>query len=318
MVRPVLDYLASKDPSPDGQYQNWHITRITGGWNNLLYRATNSLSDLAIKFTVRDRRHRADREYSALSALHQAGLSIAPKPVLLDRTRYAQPVVVQTWLEGKVSATPPTTDDEWMALLQHLAAIHTLTPDKTDVRLRKAVLNANNVKEGRKIVRQQMTLIPQEAQPASLQALLRQFEATRFPDWPEAPVALCRVDANTLNFVRRPGLWASVDWENSGWGDPAFEIADLMTHAAYVEVPSRRWEWAIDAYCNLTSDIGAAIRIQVYYKVLLVWWVARLARYLYQVPRGLDERLVSLPVDWQADMLAKYEHYWGLAEACLA
>jgi hypothetical protein len=42
--------------------------------------------------------------------------------------------------------------------------------------------------------------------------------------------------------MRRAGAWASVDWENSGWGDAAFEIADMMTHPAYVTVPAALWE----------------------------------------------------------------------------
>ncbi len=315
MIRPLLDHLASGNCQADEQWNEWRIARITGGWNNLLYRATGPAGDLAVKFTIRDRRDRAGREYGALQALRQAGLSVAPEPVLLDRASYTQPVVVQTWIEGKVSDAPPATEAEWKNLLQHLAAVHTLTSDKTNVRLPKAVINVNNARDGRRIVRQQLACVPCQAQPESLRALVSCFEASRFPGWANAPRTLCHVDLNISNFIRCAGLWVSVDWENGGWGDPAFDVANLMTHAAYTNVRPSRWNWVVAAYCSLVDDATAFIRIQTYYKILLVWWAARMARYLYQVPRGLDKRLVAWSDERQADWLAKYEHYVRLAKA---
>jgi thiamine kinase-like enzyme len=109
-----------------------------------------------------------------------------------------------------------------------------------------------------------------------------------------------------------------VDWENSGWGDPAFEIANLITHPAYIKVPLSRWDWVIDAYCELARDDDIATRIRTHWKILLIWWVARTARYLYEIPRGLDKRLVSRPAGWQTDMRAKYKHYVSWAETMYA
>lgn len=309
LIRPLLDHLAGGDHQTDGQWQGWRFARVGGGQNNLLYQAGGPLGDLAIKFTMRDWRDRAGREHTALSALHQAGLSVAPQPILLDRHRYAQPVVVQTWLEGEVSAVPPPTEVQWRSLLQHFATIYTVTPETTGVKLREAVLNANSVAGCQEIVRRELARIPGEARPASLCALVRRFERCRFADCSGAPVSLCRADNNILNVIRRPERWASVDWEYSGWGSPAFEMANLITHPAYIDVPSSQWHWVIDTYCGMVEDGAMAACIRTFWKMLLVWWVARLARYLYEVPRGLDKRLVARPPDWLADVQAKYEHY---------
>jgi aminoglycoside phosphotransferase (APT) family kinase protein len=314
-VRRLLDHLASGGSLHDESWQGWQITRIAGGRNNLLYRATGPQADLAIKFTIPDERSRASREYQSLLALRQAGLSVAPEAILLDRASYAQPVVVQTWLEGEVSVRPPNTVTEWQCLLQHLAAIHTVTPDKTRVKLRQATINASNAEEGKQRVREQMAHVARQARPASLRALLRRFETCRFPQWPRAPVTLCRLDNNISNYIRRPGLWASVDWEYSGWGDPAFDVANLITHVAYVEVPTSRWQWVADIYCGLVKDATAPLRIQVYCQILVMWWIARLTRYLYELPQGLDERLATWSAGWQADLEAKAEHYLGLAQS---
>ena len=112
ILRSLLDYLVSGKHEQGELWQEGQITRITGGWCNLLYRVTNSLGDLAVKFVIHDKRDRAGREHDALLALSQAGLSVAPEPLLLDRSSYAQPVVVQTWLEGEVSGGLPSTDAE--------------------------------------------------------------------------------------------------------------------------------------------------------------------------------------------------------------
>jgi aminoglycoside phosphotransferase (APT) family kinase protein len=317
-VRPLLDHLVHDGHRGEEQWQDWTIRHVAGGRNNLLYRATGPLGDLAIKFTVRDGRKRADREYRALAALRQAGLSIAPRPLLLDRVTYAQPVVVQSWLQGKVHVTPPITDADWQALVRHFALVHTVTPDRTSMQLPWTTINANDVDEAGQRVRQQLAHLPGKAQPASLQALVRRLDAAQFPRWPTAPVTLCRCDNNIANFVQRPGLWASVDWEYSGWGDPAFDVASMMTHVAYLGTPPSRWEWVRGTYCDRVDDGTAPLRIQTYCKILLVWWLARLARYLYEIPRGRDRRLVDWPAGWQAEFEAKYEHYVALAQAACA
>ena len=128
--------------------------------HNLLYRAIGPRDDLTCKSTIHDQRDRAGHEYGALSALRQAGLQLAPEPLLLDRSSYAQPVVVQTWLQGEVSAAPPATMADWQSLLQHQALVHTVTPDNTGVMLPYAAVVARDAEEGRERVRQQVGLLP--------------------------------------------------------------------------------------------------------------------------------------------------------------
>jgi aminoglycoside phosphotransferase (APT) family kinase protein len=317
LLRPLLDHLAEPNQPPVQTWSDWTITWISGGFNNLLYRAEGAAGNFAVKFTLRDQRDRAGREYMALLALQQAGFSITPEPILLDRDSYPQPVVVQTWLEGDVSPDPPTTDADWQSLLEHLAAISRFTPSYTSVPLSPANMNIDSVEAGRNFIHDQVALIPPQARPVSLEDLIRRFDKIVFPSWSEAPVALCRGDTNPSNFIRRSELWASVDWEYSGWGDPAFDIAETITHPAYLNVPPARWEWLIDTYCRLTKDPAAAVRIQVYTKIMRVWWVARWARALHDIPRGLDRRLTEQPDRDLVDRQAKYEHYLVAAHELL-
>ena len=206
LLRPLLDYLSRAERRADGKWNIWHIANIDGGRNNQLYRASCALGEIAVKFTIRDARDRAGREFGALTALRQAGLKIAPAPLLLDRERYPLPVVVQTWLEGEVMGDVPTSDEGWELLLRHLVAMHGVTPDTVDVDLPTATINAYNVPEGRQLIREYVAAIPCEEQPVDLRELLERFQTTSLPQWDEKRVALIRLDCNTLNFVRRRWL----------------------------------------------------------------------------------------------------------------
>ncbi len=292
----------------DGRFQPYAYQKISGGANNILYKVRGEDGTYAVKFTLRDGRRRAWREFQALRVLQERCLDIAPKPILLDEESYPQPVVVQTWLDGDVTAEPPQTDAEWEALVAHYAALAKISPVNTEIEVETAVLNFNSAASGLEQIQRQCAAIPLEAQPESLRQLVG--AAQRLPvDLPPAHIGLGRNDANTLNFIRRPGAWASVDWENSGWGDPAFEVVDMMTHPQFMAVTPERWEWVLRLYAELNEDETAAARIQVYYPLMLIWWVGRLARALYEIPRGQDERLALRDPEWQHQAEQKMATY---------
>ncbi len=71
-------------------------------------------------------------------------------------------------------------------------------------------------------------------------------------------------------------------------------------------------------FISVTDNLEAATRIKAYRTIHLVFWVARLARYLYEVPRGLDLRLAARPVGWRAETEQKFQQYLQWAEASLA
>jgi aminoglycoside phosphotransferase (APT) family kinase protein len=316
----VMEYLiAHLTTFPEnGRFQSYTYQRIDGSDNNILYRTTSEKHNLAFKFTIRDARHRARREFQALSALTRCGLDIAPQPLFLDEESYAQPVVVQTWLEGKVTAVPPQTNAEWQQLISHYATLATISPDKVNIPLETAVVNFANPQDGLDCIQRHLARIPESHRPDILTNLLSKLPACLPSNFQTStPIALCRVDGNTLNFIRRPSVWASVDWENSGWGDPAFEIADMMTHPKFMEIPEERWQWVMAMYEEMTGDETDVIRIKTYYPLMLVWWVARFARGLYEIPRGLDERLVTRDVGWQLSTQEKMIRYANLAQKML-
>lgn len=313
----LLHHLDAEIDNEVHTWKDWVIQPIAGGANNRLFRVKSAADDLVVKFTIRDERDRAGREFAALLALQQTSYAVTPEAVWLDRHSFNQPVIVQTWLEGEALNSPPKNLQEWQALADHYLAIHQLTPEKTAVKILPAVLNAASGTDGKGLVRRHLERIPAQFRPTGLVSLVKRFEAWAPPQWAPPRLALCRVDANWRNFIRIRNAWGSVDWENSGWGDPAFEIADLITHPAYIDAENPPWEWVISHYCDRIEDEGARLRIQTYIIILLVWWVVRWQRYLYEVPRGLDARLVDRPETWMETVDQNYRHYLNLAESCI-
>lgn len=314
-LHPLLDHLATAQPLERTPWQQWRIERFVGGANNVLYRVTDNQMTLAVKFTIRDGRDRAGREYGALRAVQQLGEEIAPQAVFLERDRYPQPVVVQTWLAGAALEAPPANDGEWGALIDHLHAIHSLTPGNTSASLPPVVLTMRSADEGRARIQENVDRVPPDHRPKSLYTLLAQLDRTSFPTWSPPHLCLCRGDGNCRNFLRRLPRWASVDWEYSGWSDPAFEIADLLAAPTFLTVTPDRREWVIDAYCARSADPTITTRIWTYYQLMLIWWVVRFARSRYEIPLGRDQRLAERPATWREDNEAMYDAYFRRAEA---
>ena len=311
-LSPVLEYLTtSEDVAPS--WDEWQITRIPRGRNSLVYRVTGEAGDFAVKLSAHDGRDRAGREYRVLRALANAGLTFAPYPVLLDEHSYRVPVLVQTWLAGETPAAPLTNDDDWLALLRHLLAIQAVTPDVVTDPLQRSSVTAFDVSESRQTLDEQLDYIAPDHRPPALHDLVRRLDETAWPSWPRQPIVLCRSDVNLDNFLRRPGAWASVDWEYAGWGDSAFEIAKLLAHPSFQPLPAERRRRVTNRYCELRGDASAAVQVGVYYRFVLVGWAIRFARYLYEIPRGRHERLAPRPPDWQDQMQRQYEQYVELA-----
>ena len=309
----LVDHLATS-PSQPHDFGNWRVTPVNGGANNLLYRATSEDVDVAVKVTLRDERNRAEREFLALTALQQLELRLAPAPVWLEQERYDYPVVVQEWLTGEVMRAPPATDAAWKKLLNLYAAVHMLTPETLDLPIRTGVFAATSPAEAKQLALRQAHLIPEYARPDGLREVLGALEATPAPDTKNERV-FCHVDANVSNFISCSDEFYAVDWEGSGWSDPAFELANLLTHPAYLNVPWSRRKWVVHTYEELRRTRGVAERVTTYYPHLVVFWVARFARSLYEVPLGLDRRLVRRPENWKGDMTKKYRHYLELAQS---
>lgn len=312
-LRALVTYLAP-GPANEHHWNGWRIVPVRGGANNRVYRAERADNAVAVKFAIRDERDRAGREHAALRYLAQLGLAIAPRALLLDRDSFGEPVVVMSWLKGRACAAPPANAAGWAGLMGCYATLHSATRDQLPVDMPPMVLGAWHESEARELVHAEVARLPKAAQPPVLARLLTRMEARPPAVWPRPTAALCRNDANLANFLPSAERWRAVDWEYAGRGDPAFELAELMVQPSFAAVPTQCWTSALDAYVAAGGAGDDTARAIVYRRCLLVWWVARFARYLFEVPRGGDARLAERPADWQQRTETQLYHYVELCE----
>lgn len=311
---PLLDYLLQTPPDEPHFWQEWFIERVFGGQNNLLFHGQHENANVAVKITRVDERNRAVREFNTLLALQQADLNIAPLPLALDAGNgNGRQVVVQSWLDGDVRHTPPQSDEEWALFLEHILLTHTVLPEATAVTLPPATLNAAHPDQFLDYVKSYLNKHQLQGQEP-LAGLVAKLETRQYPQWPVVQRTLIHCDTNPRNFVRRPSGWLSVDWENSGWGDPALEIADVLAHAGMMSVPLARWPAFVAAYAARCGDDTAVSRIWAYYPLIVTLWVAIFSKGMYDLAHQVPhDRLAPRPFDWAKTLPIKYNHYLNLA-----
>lgn len=256
------------------------VQRVTGGANNALYRVEADGERYACKLCVADERQRARREYGALRLLHASGLDLAPEPLWLDESRAVvpYPAVAYRWLRGKPLGPNPTAQ-QLAALIESTQRLHGIGPgDVADFELSDAwfhwfdfapyldelhgflaeygpwLIDADP--QGREVCGRLARLVQDCA------VLVSGSDAN--PSRDSVPLRLCRVDPNLAN-----ALWCDdgrlrwVDWDYSGWGDPALDLADLRWHAALDGLSSSEHAWVRASYRRPTGDAGFEERLAV-------------------------------------------------------
>ena len=212
---------------------------MAGGANNALYRVTGDGQQIACKLCVPDDRQRAAREYGVMQLLRSAGADVAPEPLWLDEscTLAPFPVVMYRWLSGE-PLPMDMTGAQWTAFAGTIQQIHALRqancgdsglPDAWfhwfDVEAYLAELEGHvaavwSLVVGHLAGRRQPAGAPGSHRRNLQHLRLRASGVDLARD--RVPLSLCRVDANRLNAIWGvDGRLRWVDWEYSGWGDPA-------------------------------------------------------------------------------------------------
>jgi thiamine kinase-like enzyme len=115
----------------------------------------------------------------------------------------------------------------------------------------------------------------------------------------EVTLGLCRVDANLANTVQGPdGRLRWVDWEYSGWGDIALDLADMRWHAALEGLSEMDHRWIRTHYRRPNDDPAFDQRLTVWDRIIVTRWPFLILRWLWSLHNGPDRlRLTPYTAD---------------------
>ena len=307
------------------------VRRITGGANNALYRVEVGGRSYACKLCVADERRRAAREYGALRLLQVAGLDIAPEPLWLDEsyTVLPFPTVVYRWLPGESLGSSPS-EPQLAAMLQSYQRIHALrrrdyggfgvfdawfhwfdfAPYLAELHEFLAEYGpwlATTAPDGGTLRDRLARLVDGCTEALTL--------APVDPGRDRFPLRLCRVDPNLANSVWcEDGRLRWVDWEYSGWGDPALDLADLRWHAACEGLSAAQHTWLRENYRRPVDDASFEDRIVLWDRLLATRWPFLTLRWLWSEHNGLDRVRLTRPVADPAELRARLVRFIERAE----
>jgi len=307
------------------------VQRVRGGFNNALYRVEAGGQHYAFKLCVADECRRAAREYAALRLLDEAGLDIAPQPLWLDDscTIVLFPAVAYRWLPGQPLSPSPTAQ-QLACLLDSFQRLHALQPgDFEDHDLPDAWAHwfdfevylaelcdflakygswlADTGAEGRDLHDRLARLVDGCAEAVRTTAVN--------PGRESVPLHLCRVDPNLKNAVwSGDGRLRWVDWEFSGWGDPALDLAELRWHAASSELSEAQQTWLRDNYRRPVGDRSFDERLAVWDRLRATRWPFLILRWLWSEYHGPERLRLTQPVADVAELRARLVHFIERAE----
>jgi aminoglycoside phosphotransferase (APT) family kinase protein len=307
----AVAHAAGGDDWTDGEVV---VHRVSGGSNNALYRVETDGQCCAVKLCVADGRHRAAQEYGALLLFHRTGLDLAPQPLGLDEscTVVPFPAVVYRWLRGESLGSTPTAR-ELAVLLEGYHAIHALYRDEYE-RSASGLLDswfhwfdfeaylaelhgflagygpwlATTEPDGPRLRKRLARLVDGCAQIIRTTSVDPSRESVRR--------CLCRVDPNLANAVLdERGRLRWVDWEYSGWGDPALDLADLRWHAALNRLTKSQHIWLRENYRRPSDDPGFDERLAAWDCLLATRWPFLVLRVLWSAYNGPDRVRLTRP-----------------------
>jgi len=281
------------------------IERGCQGLNNRLYRVHFDGQVFACKLFVVDERRRAQREWGALRSLHASGGRYAPEPVSFSQPGpLPQPVVVSRWVEGQPLAEQALSSADLAGLITALGHIHRTPPapgiepllawhqpaslgayegefhafdEKIEAWISGPGVSVRGLPNWAADLPEMLPAIVQRLQLAG--AAIARWGVSMYYPYP----ALIRVDGDLENVLRtETGQIIFMDWERSGWGDPAFDLAGWRWHPKGQRISQAHWDTALASYPVFPDDSTFADRLALYSDLLPIWWAGRSTLYLLE------------------------------------
>jgi aminoglycoside phosphotransferase (APT) family kinase protein len=274
--------LALTNQQDEFSHAGWALRRIYGGMNGIIYRAENRLDEqvFAVKIRRRDERNRAGREFAALQTLSMLAQPPAPRPIALypDLPQFPGDIIISAWVDGLVlDELPGHERDLWGRILAVCARVHSIAPGDAPA-IRDAVLPIRSARDVMDEIQRRYTRLPDvqlgdmtKAEMGIWLEIADRYVAQN--DCAANRLGLITCDTNPSNMIDSDGRIMIVDWENSGWGDPAFDIADLLVRPNCAGLSPQDRAWVMGHYAEIAGDSRLVERIAIYERLMLLFWL---------------------------------------------
>ena len=214
------------------------LRRLEGGRNNGVYRITYDGLPLCLKIYRIDGRQRGRREWDTLQFLMEYDIDFVPKAVQFANVDEVDVVVMQ-FIDGSHLGYRSLDKDQLDALVSHTLRLQGLPYDI------RRIPRVVSVTERLEAIRSFLT---QATAPDSLTAsCLRMME--RWTHGTDPAVLLqptfyvfSRMDTSLANAIWDVRQLTLIDFEYSGWTEPACDIAELIEHVQSRGTADELWE----------------------------------------------------------------------------
>lgn len=288
---------------------DWCVELAARGMNGLVFRATHADGrDYAVKVTRRDHRQRAQREFTALTLMQDSGITARPIAVHPDVPDLPDSsVIVSEWIDAN-PYKPPDSLTGHLRIQQALTVAHQMTTAPLTVM--QAALFVQHPADILADLERRYALLPHDY--PYLRTLINRAVKFTSPYWAVAPrLGLVQCDAWPANVLDNGQRLYLVDWENSGWGDPAFEVADMAAKPGFgSDLGEDDFRQAAGEHGERLHDPTLPQRARVYRQLMVVWWAIRLTAYR-DAPDQRVAGVVQPNFDYLERMQAQYVE-WAL------
>lgn len=277
-----------------------YISRANPSLNYAIFRVNTPEGIFCCKLLLADQRQRALREWNALRILDQHSLDLAPLPFALDESRAVLPlpVIVMSWVQGRPLNHQRLTQSMLNELIYALQRVHSLTPKQTTFDLPPGWAQPHDFAGLSQSFEDRLQIYltwQREANPFSVRASIQGLQDAKVQKQVESTVAQAVRLAELA--ARLPGIpmptlvrtettladvmWTAdekiclLDWDASGWGDPAFDLAALRWHPQNQDLSLHQWEIMRAAYIPPPLDDAFSQRLRAWEAILPVDWCLR-------------------------------------------
>lgn len=246
---------------------------LDGGMNNALYRLRHAGRDLCLKLPVVDSSRRAEREWVMLSLLARRGHPRVPEPVW-HTFRSGRPAIIMTFVPGEPLSDADLQPEQLDAITEALTDLYSITPADVPEPVAEVATPAPAMLHR---LRAQWATPGAVADPGRQQAAQLWHRWAQGPDpetilRPPAGRVLGRGDPSLANLLWGGAHVTLLDFEYSGWTDPAYELADLVEHPRSRGTPNATWDAFVDRFA---LDLAAQARHSAARRMLALFWLAR-------------------------------------------